>query len=529
MTESLVKKQSAYTTLASLAGSELLLCLKSGLTYNLPVSLLASAAALASKVDKDGAKVLSDINFSTAYKNKLDGITAGATANASDACLLARANHTGVQAISTVTGLQGALDQKVPVSHLSAVNPHSITPSVIGLGNVNNTSDLNKPLSTAAVSALSAKLEVTGTPEEGDVPVYTEEGWVPGPAGSWDGGPYADLQVTEGTVFIPEKGEWENVTNLFEINIAENITDGKYIRMQGYQYKRMIVSLKACIQVNSSPALVAFRLLYDESPVAGGSSQSYCRVDEDMNVCFEVMLEQEPAKPLVIMMYTAPADMYDPSFQVVFNSGSLSMNSRNMVQPPPYILINSPKRHEHIALGVSTPVSGDCSLDVALISLYAAEKGSPLIFLGTTVPVQREDMTYGFSTDVIFEDGLFSNEEAVLLTAMYEAAGVSDEQQVSIRYFAMLSPDFTVTPSATFSCIGHADIPDGTEVTVEVYRKISEMPIIWAWVPIGTLTALGNLITGEIDCSALEVGSGYEIRFTAGALTNTYFYLVVAE
>jgi hypothetical protein len=41
----------------------------------------------------------------SASKTKLDGITAGATANSSDATLLARANHTGTQAASTITGL----------------------------------------------------------------------------------------------------------------------------------------------------------------------------------------------------------------------------------------------------------------------------------------------------------------------------------------------------------------------------------------------------------------------------------------
>lgn len=43
--------------------------------------------------------------FLPAEKTKLDGIAAGATANSSDATLLARANHTGTQSASTVTGL----------------------------------------------------------------------------------------------------------------------------------------------------------------------------------------------------------------------------------------------------------------------------------------------------------------------------------------------------------------------------------------------------------------------------------------
>ena len=52
--------------------------------------------------------------FTATEKTKLAGIAAGATANDTDANLKNRANHTGTQAISTVTGLQTALDGKVP-------------------------------------------------------------------------------------------------------------------------------------------------------------------------------------------------------------------------------------------------------------------------------------------------------------------------------------------------------------------------------------------------------------------------------
>lgn len=44
-------------------------------------------------------------SMSSADKTKLDGIASGATANSSDATLLARANHTGTQAATTITGL----------------------------------------------------------------------------------------------------------------------------------------------------------------------------------------------------------------------------------------------------------------------------------------------------------------------------------------------------------------------------------------------------------------------------------------
>lgn len=55
----------------------------------------------------------------SADKVKLDGIAAGSTKNDTDANLKNRANHTGSQAISTVTGLQALLDAKATATALS--------------------------------------------------------------------------------------------------------------------------------------------------------------------------------------------------------------------------------------------------------------------------------------------------------------------------------------------------------------------------------------------------------------------------
>lgn len=52
-------------------------------------------------------------------KSKLDGIAAGATANSTDAVLLARANHTGSQAQSTITNLVTDLAAKQPTISLT--------------------------------------------------------------------------------------------------------------------------------------------------------------------------------------------------------------------------------------------------------------------------------------------------------------------------------------------------------------------------------------------------------------------------
>ena len=49
---------------------------------------------------------------------------------------------------------------KIAYDHSQATgNPHNTTKSDIGLGNVNNTSDLNKPISTATQNALNNKLD----------------------------------------------------------------------------------------------------------------------------------------------------------------------------------------------------------------------------------------------------------------------------------------------------------------------------------------------------------------------------------
>jgi hypothetical protein len=63
--------------------------------------------------------------------------------------------------ISTAT--QTALDAKASTTSLNAhindtANPHAVTKTQVGLGNVDNTSDLNKPISTATQTALDAKV-----------------------------------------------------------------------------------------------------------------------------------------------------------------------------------------------------------------------------------------------------------------------------------------------------------------------------------------------------------------------------------
>lgn len=81
---------------------------------------------ISGKVDKVAGKGLSTEDYTTTEKTKLAGIQAGATANSTDAQLRDRATHTGTQAISTVMGLQAAIDAKINLTLIGANN--GITP-----------------------------------------------------------------------------------------------------------------------------------------------------------------------------------------------------------------------------------------------------------------------------------------------------------------------------------------------------------------------------------------------------------------
>jgi hypothetical protein len=78
--------------------------------------------------------------------------------------------------IADVSGLQPALDGKqpagsyAPLSHVSDTNnPHATTKAQVGLGNVDNTADTAKPVSTATATALGGKSNVGHTHTIADV------------------------------------------------------------------------------------------------------------------------------------------------------------------------------------------------------------------------------------------------------------------------------------------------------------------------------------------------------------------------
>jgi hypothetical protein len=95
--------------------------------------------------------------ISSTDKTKLDGIATGATANSTDAFLLSRTNHTGTQTSTTISDFTAAAASAAPVQSVSGrTGAVVLTKADVSLGNVDNVSDLNKPVSTAQAAANAA-------------------------------------------------------------------------------------------------------------------------------------------------------------------------------------------------------------------------------------------------------------------------------------------------------------------------------------------------------------------------------------
>lgn len=104
--------------------------------------------------------------MSSADKTKLDGIAAGATVNSTDAALKDRANHTGTQAISTVTSLQATLDSKEKLGSLQIDQiPAMSGTSLIPYDNTTPLISEGTQLSSVSITpiAVTSQLVVSGS------------------------------------------------------------------------------------------------------------------------------------------------------------------------------------------------------------------------------------------------------------------------------------------------------------------------------------------------------------------------------
>ena len=138
---------------------------------NKPVSSAAQAAfdlkantsdvntALATKVDKVTGKELSTNDYTTAEKTKLAAITG---TNTGDQDLSALATNSALALKANTSDVNTALNLKANLASPTFTGTVSgVTKTMVGLGNVDNTSDANKPVSTAAQTALDLKANTT--------------------------------------------------------------------------------------------------------------------------------------------------------------------------------------------------------------------------------------------------------------------------------------------------------------------------------------------------------------------------------
>lgn len=157
---------------------------------NTAISNLVDAAPTTLNTLNELATALgNDANFSTTIAtslgNKLDSSTAAST-------YLTQSNASSTYATKASPTFTGTVN--------------GITASMVGLGNVDNTSDANKPISTATQTALNSKLDSSGfTYASIIIPVYTAVGDLPSAASNH--GRWAHVHGA-GAMYFAHGGSW---------------------------------------------------------------------------------------------------------------------------------------------------------------------------------------------------------------------------------------------------------------------------------------------------------------------------------
>lgn len=112
-------------------------------------------------------------SFTTTLETKLNGIASGATANSSDATLLARANHTGTQTASTISDFSTAADARISAAVGVSVQAYDADTAKLDVENQALTGGV-----TVTSKSLGTQSSGTLTLDMGDRPLqhYTNNG-----------------------------------------------------------------------------------------------------------------------------------------------------------------------------------------------------------------------------------------------------------------------------------------------------------------------------------------------------------------
>ena len=161
---------------------------------------------------------------------------------------LSTATNAVITAADTMLSALGKLQKQVSdnlstlTSHTSNTsNPHSVTKAQVGLSNVDNTSDANKPISTATQTALNLKLNATGgtasglilndgfteevfavtgttpvlSPSNGSIQTWTLTGNSTPALGAWNSGQSVTLMIDDGSAYTVN---WTNIGAVWKTN-----------------------------------------------------------------------------------------------------------------------------------------------------------------------------------------------------------------------------------------------------------------------------------------------------------------------
>ena len=189
----------------------------------------------------------------------------------------------------------------------------------------------------ATAAALAAKLEIVGTPEENDTIVFDGENWVPGSSLPSVNGPYGDLDIESGQMYAPVFSTWIDVTSFFLANITEKLVDTDGIKVNDPDFWRLSFDFNVSLQVSGTSAILEFKLVYNGYAVENALCKVACAEDTDVNGSFRKMIEAAPDTAIRIIMIVTPKDPLCPDFQIVFNSGSVTVDSKVMEPPIPGI------------------------------------------------------------------------------------------------------------------------------------------------------------------------------------------------
>ena len=214
-------------------------------------NLVDSAPETLNTLNELAAALGDDANYattiSTALGNKLDSSTASST-------YLTQSNASSTYAPKASPTFTGTVS--------------GITASMVGLGNVNNTSDADKPVSTATQTALNAKLNSSGfTYESIIIPVYPAVANLPSAASNH--GRWAHVHG-EGAMYFAHGGAWYRALSESDLYVSVNSQSSSYTLLTSDLGKTIEMSGGGTLTISDSSS---FPVGFSADVLQIGSSQ----------------------------------------------------------------------------------------------------------------------------------------------------------------------------------------------------------------------------------------------------------------